>query len=95
MAEEKAEEMYAATLLNFHDGFILRNAGEYLTFFEVSQFLITCKDWRLVLKGTEAPTKEFWNCLGLKVLGTQIMANPHTRSFTYIGCSSYQDIRIH
>ena len=68
MAEEKAEEMYAATLLNFHDGFILRNAGEYLTFFEVSQFLITCKDWRLVLKGTEAPSKSFGNALDEKYL---------------------------
>ena len=31
MAEEKAEDMNAATLLSgFHDGFILKNAGEYL-----------------------------------------------------------------
>ena len=77
MAEEKAEEMNAATLLSgFHDGFILRNAGEYLSFFEVSQFLITCKDWRLVFKGTEAPIKEFWKCLGQKVLGGLILSNP-------------------
>jgi hypothetical protein len=64
MAEEKAEEMNAATLLSgFHDEFILRNAGEYLSFFEVSHFLITCKDWRLVLKGTEAPIKDFGTVL--------------------------------
>ena len=96
MAEEKAEEMNAATLLSgFHDGFILRNAGEYLTFFEVSQFLITCKDWRLVLKGTEAPVKEFWKCLGRKVLGSLIMVNPQFGGITYIGCGSLQDIRIY
>ena len=96
MAEEKAEEMNAATLLSgFHDGFILRNAGEYLSFFEVSQFLITCKDWRLVLKGTEAPVKEFWKCLGRKVLGSLIMVNPQFGGITYIGCGSLQDIRIY
>ena len=99
MAEEKAEEMNAATLLSgFHDGFILRNAGEYLSFFEVSQFLITCKDWRLVLKGTEAPVKEFWKCLGQKVLGGLILSNPQwglPLQSTYIGCGSLQDIRIH
>jgi hypothetical protein len=45
MAEKKAEAMNAATLLSgFHDGCILRNSEEYLSFFEVSQFLITCKD---------------------------------------------------
>ena len=54
MAEEKAEEMNAATLLSgFHYGLILRTAGDYLTFFEVSQFLITCKDWRQVFKSKE------------------------------------------
>ena len=99
MAEEKAEDMNAATLLSgFHDGFILRNAGEYLTFFEVSQFLITCKDWRLVLKGTEAPVKKFWKCLGQKVLGGLILSNPQwglPLQSTYIGCGSLQDIRIH
>ena len=99
MAEEKAEKMNAATLLSgFHDGFILRNAGEYLTFFEVSQFLVTCKDWRLVLKGTEAPVKNFWKCLGQKVLGGLILSNPQwglPLQSTYIGCGSLQDIRIH
>ena len=82
----------------FHDGFILRNAGEYLSFFEVSQFLITCKDWRLVLKGTEAPIKKFWKCLGQKVLGGLILSNPQwglPLQSTYIGCGSLQDFRIH
>ena len=86
MAEEKAEEMNAATLLSgFHDGFILRNAEEYLSFFEVSQFLITCKDWRLVLKGTEAPVKKFWKCLGRKVLWSLgPISNPQFGGITYI-----------
>ena len=96
MAEEKAEENAEETLLTrFNNGFILRNAGEYLSFFEVSQFLITCKDWRLVLKGTEAPVKEFWKCLGRKVLGSLIMVNPQFGGITYIGCGSLQDIRIY
>ena len=62
MAEEKAEEMNAATLLSgFHDGFILRNAGEYLSFFEVSQLLSTCKDWRPHQKVLEVPwIKSTW-----------------------------------
>jgi hypothetical protein len=86
MAEKKAVEMNTATLLRgFHDGFILRNAGEYLSFFEVSQFLITCKDWRLVLKGAEAPVKEFWKCLGRKVLGSLIMVNPQWGGLLTLG----------
>ena len=96
MAEEKAEENAEETLLTrFNNGFILRNAGQYLSFFEVSQYLITCKFWRLVFKGTEAPIKEFWNCLGRKVLGSLMIANPQWgwRS-TYIGCHCLQDIRI-
>ena len=45
----------------FHDGFILRNAGEYLSFFEVSQLLSTCKDWRPHQKVLEVPwTKSTW-----------------------------------
>ena len=143
MAEEKAEDMNAATLFSgFHDGFmaeekaeglcvispsrqsayhpdvsnaatflsgvdnglILQNAGEYLSFFEVSQFLITCKDWRLVFKGTEAPIKEFWKCLGRKVLRSLVVANPQWtwwrstyiwNTLTHIGCDCLQDIRIY
>ena len=35
----------AATFMSLWDnGFILRNAGEYLSLFEVSQFLTTCKE---------------------------------------------------
>ena len=69
MAEEKAEENAEETLLTrFNNGFILRNAGQYLSFFEVSQYLITCKVWRLVFKGTEAPIKEFWKCLDERCL---------------------------
>ena len=82
MAEEKAEEMNAATLLNFHDGLILRNAGDYLSFFEVSQFLITCKDWRQVFKSKERAIQVFWNRVGEKVIGSKI-------------CHSLQDILIH
>jgi hypothetical protein len=85
-------------LSGFDDGFNLRNAVEYLTFFEVSQFLIICKDWRLVLKGTEAPIKMFWKCLGQKVLGGLILSNPQwglPLQSTYIGCGCLQDIRIH
>ena len=98
MAEEKAEDMNAATLFSgFHDGFmaeekaeglcvispsrqsayhpdvsnaatflsgvdnglIQRNAGEYLSYFEVSQFLITCKDWRQVFKSKETAIQMF------------------------------------
>ena len=97
--------MNAATLLSgFHDGFILRNAGQYLSFFEVSQYLITCKDWRLVFKGTEAPIKEFWKCLGRKVLRSLVVANPQWawwrstyiwNTLTHIGCDCLQDIRIY
>jgi len=37
MAEEMAEVMNAATFLSgIDDGLILRNAGDYLSFFEVS-----------------------------------------------------------
>ena len=83
MAEEKAEEMNAATLLSgFHDGLILRNAGDYLSFFEVSQFLITCKDWRQVFKSKETAIQVFWNRVGEKVMGSKI-------------CHSLQDILIH
>ena len=87
----------AATFLSGVDnGLILRNAGEYLSFFEVSQFLITCKDWRLVLKGTEAPIKKFSNSLGLKVLGGLILTNPwwglFFKNFEF---DSLQGIRIH
>ena len=81
MAEEKAEELNAATLLNFHDGLILRNAGDYLTFFEVSQFLITCKDWRQVFKSKESAIQMFWNRVGKKVMRSKI-------------CHSLQDILI-
>ena len=95
MAEEKAEENAEETLLTrFNDGFILRNAGQYLSFFEVSQYLITCKDWRLVFKGTETPIKEFWKCFGRKVLGSLMIRNPHFGAITWIGCNSLQDIRI-
>ena len=83
MAEEKAKEMNAATLLSvFHDGLILRNAGDYLSFFEVSQFLITCKDWRQVFKSKERAIQVFWNRVGEKVMGSKI-------------CHSLQDILIH
>ena len=83
MAEEKAEEMNAATLLSgFHDVLILRNAGDYLTFFEVSQFLITCKDWRQVFKSKERLIQVFWNRVREKVMGSKI-------------CHSLQDILIH
>ena len=65
MAEEKAKEMNATTLLSvFHDGLILRNAGDYLSFFEVSQFLITCKDWRQIFKSKERAIQVFWNRVG-------------------------------
>ena len=83
MAEEKAEEINAATLLScFHDGLILRTAGDYLTFFEVSQFLITCKDWRQVFKSKAKAIQVFWNRVGKKVMGSKI-------------CHSLQDILIH
>jgi len=82
MAEEKAEEMNAATLLSgFHYGLILRTAGDYLTFFEVSQFLITCKDWRQVFKSKAKAIQVFWNRVGEKVMGSKI-------------CHSLQDILI-
>ena len=83
MAEEKAKEMNAATFLSgIDDGLILRNAGDYLSFFEVSQFLITCKDWRQVFKSKERAIQVFWNRVGEKVIGSKI-------------CHSLQDILIH
>jgi hypothetical protein len=83
MAEEKAEEMNAATLLSgFHDVLILRNAGDYLSFFEVSHFLITCKDWRQVFKSKETAIQMFWNRVGKKVMRSKI-------------CHSLHDILIH
>jgi hypothetical protein len=103
MADENAEENAEGTLLTrFNDGFILRNAGQYLSFFEVSQYLITCKDWRLVFKGTETPIKEFCKCFGRKVLGSLMIRNPHLGggitwigcNLDWIGCNSLQDIRI-
>ena len=73
MAEEKAEVMNAATFLSGIDvGLILRNTGDYLSFFEVSQFLITCKDWRQVFKSKERAIEVFWNRVGEKVIGTKI-----------------------
>ena len=83
MAEEKAKEMNAATFLSgIDDGLILRNAGDYLSFFEVSQFLITCKDWRQVFKSKESAIQMFWNRVGKKVMRSKI-------------CHSLQDILIH
>ena len=83
MAEEKAKEMNAATFLSgIDDGLILRNAGDYLSFFEVSQFLITCKDWRQIFKSKERAIQVFWNRVGEKVIGSKI-------------CHSLQDILIH
>ena len=83
MAEEKAEVMNAATFLSGIDyGLILRNTGDYLSFFEVSQFLITCKDWRQVFKSKERAIQVFWNRVGEKVIGSKI-------------CHSLQDILIH
>ena len=83
MAEEKAEVMNAATFLSgIDDGLILRNTGDYLSFFEVSQFLITCKDWRQVFKSKERAIEVFWNRVGEKVIGSKI-------------CHSLQDILIH
>ena len=83
MAEEKAEVMNAATFLSgIDDGLILRNTGDYLSFFEVSQFLITCKDWRQVFKSKERAIEVFWNRVGEKFIGSKI-------------CHSFQDILIH
>ena len=73
MAEEKAEVMNAATFLSGID---------FLSFFEVSQFLITCKDWRQVFKSKERAIEVFWNRVGEKVIGSKI-------------CHSLQDILIH
>ena len=53
-----------------------------MTFFEVSQFLITCKDWRQLFKSKERAIQVFWNRVGEKVIGSKI-------------CHSLQDILIH
>jgi hypothetical protein len=83
IAKEKAKEMNAATLLSgFHDGLILRNTGDYLSFFEVSQFLITCKYWRQVFKSKETAIQMFWKRVGKKVMRSKI-------------CHSLQDILTH
>ena len=51
----------AATFMSLWDnGFILRNAGEYLSLFEVSQFLTTCKEWKRMFKSKIEPIKFFW-----------------------------------
>ena len=48
----------AATFMSLWDnGFILRNAGEYLSLFEVSQFLTTCKEWKRMFKSKIEPIK--------------------------------------
>jgi hypothetical protein len=48
----------------------------------VSQYLITCKDWRQVFKSKERAIQVFWNRVGEKVMGSKI-------------CHALQDILIH
>ena len=76
MAEEKAEDMNAATLLSglvpAHDcfnaqtfflhnrGFILREAGVYLTLKEVGNYLAMCQQVRRLMIGVERYVIRFW-----------------------------------
>ena len=70
----------AATFMSLWDnGFILRNAGEYLSLFEVSQFLTTCKEWKLMFKSTREPIKCFWEAAAARVYGRKITDNPQWR----------------
>ena len=70
----------AATFMSLWDnGFILRNAGEYLSLFEVSQFLTTCKEWKLMFKSTIEPIKCFWEAAAARVYGSKITDNPQWR----------------
>ena len=56
----------AATFMSLWDnGFILRNAGEYLSLFEVSQFLTTCKEWKRMFKSKIEPINFFGRLLQL------------------------------
>ena len=67
----------AATFMSLWDnGFILRNAGEYLSLFEVSQFLTTCKEWKRMFKST---IKFFWQAAAARVYGSKITDNPQWR----------------
>ena len=70
----------AATFMSLWDnGFILRNAGEYLSLFEVSQFLTTCKEWKRMFKSTIEPIKCFWEAAAARVYGSKITDNPQWR----------------
>jgi hypothetical protein len=67
----------AATFMSLWDnGFILRNAGEYLSLFEVSQFLTTCTEWKRMFKSTIEPIKCFWEAAAVRVYGRKITDNP-------------------
>ena len=84
MAEEKAEEMNAATsltgLVQAHDcfnaetfflhdrGFILREAGVYLTLKELGNYLAMCQQVRRLMIGDERYVIRFWQALALKNL---------------------------
>jgi hypothetical protein len=58
----------AATFTSvYENGFILRNAGEYLSLFEVSQLLTTCKEWKCMFKRTIEPIKCFWEAAAVRV----------------------------
>ena len=63
----------------WENGFILRNAGEYLSLFEVSQFLTTCKEWKLMFKSKIEPIKLFWQAAAARVYGSNITDNPQWR----------------
>ena len=70
----------AATFMSLWDnGFILRNAGEYLSLFEVSQFLTTCKEWKRMFKSKIEPIKFFWQAAAARVYGSKITDNPQWR----------------
>ena len=70
----------AATFMSLWDnGFILRNAGEYLSLFEVSQFLTTCKEWKRMFKSKIEPIKVFWQAAAARVYGSKITDNPQWR----------------
>ena len=70
----------AATFMSLWDnGFILRNAGEYLSLFEVSQFLTTCKECKRKFKSKIEPIKFFWQAAAARVYGSKITDNPQWR----------------
>jgi len=70
----------AATFMSvWNNGFILRNAGEYLSLFEVSQFQTTCKEWKRMFKSTIEPIKFFWQAAAARVYGSIITDNPQWR----------------